>query len=158
MRVSKKQLLRIIREEAAAADDAAETESTDTDDAEETASTEEDDAPVSVSEAKLRRRVRRALQNQMLKETRLFGGIGFEGLGQTNRANHARAYHGTYSRPRKNRVVKEAAPAGGDAKDILYNVVLPALAEAGFSGIEGFKMVRKVAEAMEADIKGMFGS
>jgi len=157
MRVSKKQLLRIIREEAAAADDAAETESTDTDDAEETASTEEDDAPVSVSEAKLRRRVRRALQNQ-LKETRLFGGIGFEGLGQTNRANHARAYHGTYSRPRKNRVVKEAAPAGGDAKDILYNVVLPALAEAGFSGIEGFKMVRKVAEAMEADVKAMLGS
>jgi hypothetical protein len=161
MRVSKRQLLRIIREEAAAADDAAETESTDTDDADETSSTEDDDAPVSVSEARLRRRVRRALRNQILKESRgagLFGAIGFEGLGQTNRANHARPYHGTYATTKKNRVVKEAAPTGGDPKDILYNVVLPALAEAGFSGLEGFKMVRKVAEAMDADVKAMLGS
>ena len=44
--------------------------------------TEEDDTPVSVSEVRLRRRVRRALQAQMLKESRgagLFGAIGFDG-------------------------------------------------------------------------------
>jgi len=151
MRVSKRQLLRIIREEAEAAEEAQ-----PTDDDAAAASDDTEEEPDAKTEAAIRRRIRTAL----LSESRgagLFGAIGFHGLGQTSKPDHARAYHGTYDKSKKSRVVKEAAPASADPKRVLYDVVLPALEQSGFSGLEAFKMVRAVAEAMEADLKGMFG-
>ena len=157
MKLSKRQLLRIIREEAEAAveEEAEASEDSAEDSAEESETT---------TEAALRRRVRAAL----IKESRgagLFGGIGFEGLGQTNQRNAAKAYHGTYSNSRnqrvvsaptrRNRLVKEEA--AGNPKDVLYKTVLPALEDAGFRGIEAFKMLRKVVQAMEADLQAMLG-
>ena len=161
MKVSKRQLLRIIREEAEeAVDDMDMGDGGDDGAAEET---EDTDTPDATTEAALRRKIRAAL----LSESRgagLFGAIGFEGLGQTARPDHARAYHGTYAttknqkiiKPeRRQRIVKEEA--GGNPKDVLYKTVLPALEDAGFRGIEAFKMLRRVVQAMEDDLQAMLG-
>ena len=148
MKVSKRQLLKIIREEAEAEAEDSGTSDDTTDDSE-----EGDEGGETTTEAALRRKIRAAL----IKESRhgLFGAIGFAGLGQTNKRDAAKAYHGTYAKTHKRKLVKEEA--GADPKRVLYDVVLPALEQSGFSGLEAFKMVRAVAEAMEADLKGMFG-
>lgn len=81
MEVSKRQLLRIIREEAekAIADDAAAEEATPDEETDE--KTDEE----TVSEARLRKYIRKALINE--SAVGLFGAIGFQGLGQTNHRN-----------------------------------------------------------------------
>ena len=154
MKVSKRQLLRIIREEAEAA---AEEEAVEG--AEEGAEEEAD----AVDEARLRRKIRSALMNES-RGAGLFGGIGFHGLGQTSTANHAKAYHGTYATTKQQRVIKPSSrkrvvkeQAGGDAKNVLYKTVIPALEDAGFKGIEAFKMLRRVTQIMEDDLRAMLG-
>ena len=137
MKVSKRQLLRIIREEADAVD-----------------------------EARLRRKIRSALMNE--SRAGLFGAIGFQGLGQTNHRDpgigwgreHAQQVRrdslaGRNQQKLNRRVVKEQA--GGDAKNVLYKTVIPALEDAGFKGIEAFKMLRKVTQVMEDDLRAMLG-
>ena len=154
MKVSKRQLLRIIREEAEAAAE---------EEAVEGAEEEEADA---VDEARLRRKIRSALMNE--SRAGLFGAIGFQGLGQTNhrdpgigwgreQAQQVRRYSlaGRNQQKLNRRVVKEQA--GGDAKNVLYKTVIPALEDAGFKGIEAFKMLRKVTQVMEDDLRAMLG-
>ena len=154
MKVSKRQLLRIIREEAEAAAE---------EEAVEGAEEEEADA---VDEARLRRKIRSALMNE--SRAGLFGAIGFQGLGQTNHRypgigwgrEHAQQVRrdslaGRNQQKLNRRVVKEQA--GGDAKNVLYKTVIPALEDAGFKGIEAFKMLRKVTQVMEDDLRAMLG-
>lgn len=154
MKVSKRQLLRIIREEAEAAAE---------EEAVEGAEEEEADA---VDEARLRRKIRSALMNE--SRAGLFGAIGFQGLGQTNHRDpgigwgreHAQQVRrdslaGRNQQKLNRRVVKEQA--GGDAKNVLYKTVIPALEDAGFKGIEAFKMLRKVTQVMEDDLRAMLG-
>ena len=159
MKVSKRQLLRIIREEAEAA--AEEETETSGDGAEE--SSEESET---TTEAALRRKVRAAL----MKESRhgLFGAIGFAGLGQTNGRDPAAGWGREHAkqvrrdsmaargvRSKTQVIVKE--DAGGDPKRVLYDTVIPALEDAGFTGLEAFKMLRKCANQMEDDFRAMFG-
>jgi hypothetical protein len=55
----------------------------------------------------------------------------------------------------KRKLLREASD--GNPKDVFYDVILPALESAGFSGLAAFKMARDAVDAGFADMRQMFG-
>jgi hypothetical protein len=61
------------------------------------------------------------------------------------------------------RIIKEESTrllneqAGGDTKRILYDVLIPALQNAGISGPEVIKTLHDAADLFEAEMREMFG-